>query len=185
MNAILLALTSIWLLSLFSTLISASIICMSCATKNAVANWNKFVNYRIINPRTGRLMDDYPCDNPQNLTCNGLCYIFQISGINKVDGTKQLYAMAQGCSVGLFDGEVRCFDRPIIMLGRGGNFHLYGRYCLCNGNLCSEKTEIWIQHGQKKFYAQRQKGGSMNGKSLTNAIAISIISLMLAINGLI
>ncbi|VDN94303.1 unnamed protein product [Brugia pahangi] len=93
--------------------------------------------------------------------------------------------MAQGCSVGLFDGEVRCFDRPIIMLGRGGNFHLYGRYCLCNGNLCSEKTEIWIEHGQKKFYAQRQKGGSMNGKSLTNAIAISIISLMLAINGLI
>ncbi|VDO17226.1 unnamed protein product [Brugia timori] len=70
--------------------------------------------------------------------------------------------MAQGCSVGLFDGEVRCFDRPIIMLGRGGNFHLYGRYCLCNGNLCSEKTEIWIQHGQKKFYAQRQKGVCFN-----------------------
>lgn len=67
--------------------------------------------------------------------------------------------MAQGCAVGLFDGEVRCFDRPITMRGRGGNFRLKGHYCLCDGDLCNQKSKIWIQYGPKKFYAQRQKAG--------------------------
>uniref|UniRef100_A0A8R1XLB0 Protein quiver n=2 Tax=Onchocerca TaxID=6281 RepID=A0A8R1XLB0_ONCVO len=159
MNTIILALTSIWLLSSFSTIAFASITCMSCATKHAVTHWNKFMNYRVINSRTGTLMDDHSCENPQNLTCNGLCYIFQISGISKLDGTKQIFAMAQGCSVGLFDGEARCFDRPIIWRGRGGNFNLDGHYCLCDGDLCNRNSEISNQH-PTKFYAERQKTGS-------------------------
>ncbi|EFO26318.2 hypothetical protein LOAG_02173 [Loa loa] len=69
-------------------------------------------------------------------------------------------ALAQGCSVGLFDGEVRCFERSITLRGRGGNFQLDGHYCLCGGNLCNRNSKIWIQHDPKKFYAQGQKAGS-------------------------
>uniref|UniRef100_A0A0R3RUB0 Uncharacterized protein n=1 Tax=Elaeophora elaphi TaxID=1147741 RepID=A0A0R3RUB0_9BILA len=68
--------------------------------------------------------------------------------------------MAQGCSVGLFDGGVRCFDQPVILLGRGGHFQLDGHYCLCNGDMCNRNSQIWVQHGPKKFYSQRQEGGS-------------------------
>ncbi|VBB28536.1 unnamed protein product [Acanthocheilonema viteae] len=113
-----------------------------------------------MNSHTGTLIDDHPCESPQNRSCNGLCYIFQISGISKMDGTGQLFAMAQGCSVGLFDGGMGCFDRPITLRGRGGHFQLDGHYCLCNGDLCNGNSEIWIEHGPKKFYAQRQKDGN-------------------------
>ncbi|VDK72670.1 unnamed protein product [Litomosoides sigmodontis] len=69
--------------------------------------------------------------------------------------------MAQGCSVGLFDGEVRCFDRPIVLRGRGGYFQLDGHYCLCSGDLCNRNrnSEISVDYGPKEFYAQRQKSG--------------------------
>ncbi|VDO36762.1 unnamed protein product [Onchocerca flexuosa] len=152
MNTVILTLTSIWLLSSFSTLIFASITCMSCATKHAVTHWNKFMNYRVINSRTGTLMDDHSCENPQNLTCNAhirlnILEIFPV------------LAMAQGCSVGLFDGGVRCFDRPIIWRGRGGNFNLDGHYCLCDGDLCNRNPKKSIQY-PTKFYAERQKIGS-------------------------
>ncbi|MCP9261521.1 hypothetical protein DINM_004877 [Dirofilaria immitis] len=130
--------SSIWLLSSFSTFTSASIICMSCATKHAVTHWNKFMNYRVMNSHTGTLMDDHPCESPHNQTCN---------------------AMAQGCSVGLFDNSARCFDRPIIWRGRGGNFNLDGHYCLCDGDLCNRNSEKFVQYDAKNFYTQRQKAG--------------------------
>lgn len=166
MNAMIwIALACCWLLASFSLFASATIICMSCATKHAVIHWNKFMNYRIMNSRTGTIMDDHPCENPQNVTCNGLCYIFQVTGISKVDGTRQLFAMAQGCSVGLFDGGVRCFDRPVTLRGRGGSFYLESRYCLCEGDLCTRNSDIWIEYGLKKFYAQKHE--TVNGLSVS------------------
>ncbi|KAM3719617.1 Phthiocerol/phthiodiolone dimycocerosyl transferase [Dirofilaria immitis] len=156
---------------------------MSCATKHAVTHWNKFMNYRVMNSHTGTLMDDHPCESPHNQTCNGLCYIFQISGINKVDGTKQFFAMAQGCSVGLFDNSARCFDRPIIWRGRGGNFNLDGHYCLCDGDLCNRNSEKFVQYDAKNFYTQRQKAESINREIPIGVIAISIIYLVITPNG--
>ncbi|VDK75655.1 unnamed protein product [Gongylonema pulchrum] len=67
--------------------------------------------------------------------------------------------MAQGCAVGLFDGDVRCFDRPVTLRGRGGNFHLDARYCLCDGDLCTRRSDTWRQYGPKKFVAQRYEAG--------------------------
>lgn len=63
----------------------------SIISDKILQHWNKFMNYRVMNSHTGKLIDDHPCESPQNLTCNGLCYIFQISGNNKADGTRQLF----------------------------------------------------------------------------------------------
>lgn len=53
--------------------------------------WNRFMSYRIVNPRTGSITDDHPCDKPQNVSCRGLCYIFQITGKSVNDGKEKLY----------------------------------------------------------------------------------------------
>uniref|UniRef100_A0A914ZTY6 Uncharacterized protein n=2 Tax=Parascaris univalens TaxID=6257 RepID=A0A914ZTY6_PARUN len=123
--------------------------CLSCATKEAVTNWNKFMKYRLLDSRTGTLLDEHPCENPSYVTCENPCYIFQITGKLRSGEDNQLFALAQGCSSGLFDeipSDYKCIDRDIPMRGRGGYFTLKAKYCFCWGDMCTEYNEIWMKH---------------------------------------
>ncbi|VDM29692.1 unnamed protein product [Toxocara canis] len=67
--------------------------CLSCATREAVTNWNKFMKYRLLDSRTGTLLDEHPCENPQYITCESPCYIFQITGKLRSGEDNQLFGM--------------------------------------------------------------------------------------------
>ncbi|VDK23186.1 unnamed protein product [Anisakis simplex] len=67
--------------------------CLSCATQEAVTNWNKFMKYRLLDSRTGTLLDEHPCENPHYVSCESPCYIFEITGKLRTGEDHQLFGL--------------------------------------------------------------------------------------------